>query len=72
MDTTSKIMMHILDDLYLGDGTRLEGEYSKYYESLDQEQSRAVVTDAIKKLLKENSDATCDFGETTFTLKARD
>lgn len=68
MDTTSKIMMCILDDLYSGNGTRLEAEYSKYYESLDPEQSKTVVTDALKKLLNENSDASCDFGDTTFTL----
>ena len=69
MDTTSKIMMRILDDLYSGNGTRLEGEYEKYYESLDAEQSKTVVTDAIKKLLKENSEAKCEFGETGFTLE---
>ena len=69
MDTTSKIMMRILDDLYSGNGTRLEGEYEKYYESLDAEQSKTVVTDAIKKLLNENSEAKCEFGETGFTLE---
>ena len=69
MDTTSKIMMRILDDLYSGNGTRLEGEYEKYYESLDAEQSKTVVTDAIKKLLNENSEARCEFGETGFTLE---
>jgi hypothetical protein len=52
----------------LGNGTRLEGEYSKYYESLDPEQSRTVVSDAIRKLLNENSDASCEFGDTTFIL----
>lgn len=69
MDTTSKIMMRILDDLYSGNGTCLEGEYEKYYESLDPEQSKTVVTDAIKKLLKENSEATCEFGESGFKLE---
>ena len=69
MDTTSKIMMRILDDLYSGNGTRLEGEYEKYYESLDAEQSKTVVTDAIKKLLNENSEARCEFGEIGFTLE---
>ena len=69
MDTTSKIMMRILDDLYSGNGTRLEGEYEKYYESLDAEQSKTVVTDAIKKLLKENTEASCEFGETGFKLE---
>ena len=37
MDTTSKIMMRILDDLYSGNGTSLEEEYERYYESLDVE-----------------------------------
>ena len=69
MDTTSKIMMRILDDLYSGNGTRLEGEYENYYESLDAEQSKTVVTDAIKKLLNENSEAKCEFGETGFKLE---
>ena len=69
MDTTSKIMMRILDDLYSGNGTRLEGEYEKYYESLDAEQSKTVVTDAIRKLLNENSEASCEFGETGFVLE---
>ena len=69
MDTTGKIMMRILDDLYSGNGTRLEGEYDKYYESLDPEQSKTVVTDAIKKLLKENSEASCEFGESGFKLE---
>ena len=35
MDTTSKIMMRILDDLYSGNGTSLKADYMKYYESLD-------------------------------------
>jgi hypothetical protein len=69
MDTTSKIMMRILDDLYSGNGTRLEGEYENYYESLDAEQSKTVVTDAIRKLLKENAEASCEFGETGFKLE---
>lgn len=69
MDTTSKIMMRILDDLYSGNGTRLEGEYEKYYESLDAEQSKIVVTDAIRKLLNENLEAKCEFGETGFKLE---
>lgn len=69
MDTTSKIMMRILDDLYSGNGTRLEGEYEKYYESLDAEQSKTVVTDAIRKLLNENAEAKCEFGESTFILE---
>ena len=69
MDTTSKIMMRILDDLYSGNGTRLEGEYEKYYESLDAEQSKIVVTDAIRKLLNENLEAKSEFGETGFKLE---
>jgi hypothetical protein len=69
MDTTSKIMMRILEDLYSGNGTIIEGEYEKYYESLDAGQSKTVVTDAIRKLLNENAGAKCDFGETGFKLE---
>ncbi len=68
MDTTTEIMMRILDDLYGGNRTHLTGEYSKYYESLDPEQSKIVVTDAIKKIMNEDSHANCDFGNTEFNL----
>ena len=69
MDTTSKIMMRILDDLYSGNGTSLEGDYMKYYESLDQEQSKIVVSNAIRKILNENTEASCEFGDTGFRLE---
>lgn len=72
MDTTTEIMMRILDDLYSGNGTRLQGEYEKYYESLDQEQSKTVVTDAIKKILNEDKHANCEFGDTGFDLWVSD
>ena len=68
MDTTTEIMMRILDDLYGGNGTHLTGEYSKYYESLDLEQSKTVVTDAIRKILNEDKHANCEFGDTGFDL----
>ena len=69
MDTTSKIMMRILDDLYSGNGTSLEADYMKYYESLDQEQSKIVVSNAIRKILNENTESRCEFGDTGFRLE---
>ena len=48
MDTKTKIMMRILDDLYSTGKNTLKGKYSKYYESLDREQPRIVVSSAIK------------------------
>lgn len=37
MDTKTKIMMRILDDLYSTGKSTLKGKYSKYYESLDKD-----------------------------------
>lgn len=69
MDTTSEIMMRLLEDLYSDDErTSLTAPYSKYYDSLIAEQSKIVVSDAIKRLLNENKSAKCQFGEDEFTL----
>lgn len=68
MDTTSEIIEHLLNDLYTGDENKLTAEYSKYYESLDSSQSKEVVTTALKRLLHENDNAKCEFGEDGFTL----
>lgn len=69
MDTTSEIMMRLLEDLYSNDErTTLTAPYSKYYDSLIAEQSKIVVSDAIKRLLNENKSAKCQFGEDEFTL----
>ena len=69
MDTTSEIMMRLLEDLYSDDEhTTLTAPYSKYYDSLIAEQSKIVVTGAIKRLLNENKNAKCQFGEEEFTL----
>lgn len=48
----------------------MKGEYSMYYESLDREQSRIVVSDAIRKITLTNPEVKCEFGEDTFTLTA--
>lgn len=69
MDTTSEIMMRLLEDLYSDDErTSLTAPYSKYYDSLVAEQSKIVVSGAIKRLLNENKNAKCKFGEDEFTL----
>ena len=68
MDTTSEIIENLLNDLYTGDENKLTASYSKYYDSLDESQSKEVVSDALKRLLNENSNAKCEFGEDTFTL----
>lgn len=69
MDTTSEIMMRLLEDLYSDDQhTTLTAPYTKYYDSLVVEQSKEVVSGALKKILHENDNAKCEFGEDTFTL----
>ena len=72
MDTKTKIMMRILDDLYSTGKNTLKGKYSKYYESLDRDQPKIVVSDAIKQILSESKEAHCDFNETTFELSIAD
>ena len=68
MDTTTKITMQLLEDLADGDGV-LNGEYAHYYESLEEGQPKEVVSVALKRILSESKGATCEFGETGFTLK---
>lgn len=68
MDTTTKIIMRILNDACQSENGILMANYASYYESLDANQSKTVVSDAIKKLVKENGNASCDFGEDSFTL----
>ena len=72
MDTKTKIMMRILDDLYSTGKNTLKGKYSKYYDSLDKEQPKIVVTDAIKQILNESKEAHCEFKDTTFELSIAD
>lgn len=68
MDTTSEITMRILNDIFSKDGNKLQANYAKYYDSLDASQSKEVVSGALKKILNENDNAKCEFGEDTFTL----
>ena len=68
MDTTTAIMMLILEDLGETKNNQLTRKYSTYYESLDEDQSKTVVSNALNKIVKDNN-ATCEFGEDTFTLK---
>ena len=68
MDTSTKIIMRLQDDLYSSDTYSITETYDKYYESLDKNQSRIVVTDAIKRILDCDSNAKCQCNETTFTL----
>lgn len=68
MDTTSEIAMRLLNDLFSNEDNKLSTQYSKYYESLDASQSKEVVSGALKKILHENDNAKCEFGEDTFTL----
>lgn len=68
MDTTSEIAMRLLNDLFSNENNKLSTQYSKYYESLDASQSKEVVSGALKKILHENDNAKCEFGEDTFTL----
>jgi hypothetical protein len=73
MDTTSEIVMRLLEDLYSGEGdgnATITAEYSKYYDSLDSEQSKIVVSGAIKRLMNENNNVKCQFDDDTFTLIA--
>ena len=71
MDTSTKIIMRLQDDLYSSDKYSITETYDKYYESLDKNQSRIVVTDAIKRILDCDSNAECQFNETTFTLSTK-
>jgi len=68
MDTTSEIATKLLNDLFSGDENKLCASYSKYYDSLDASQSKEVVSGALKKILHENDNAKCEFGEDTFML----
>ena len=68
MDTTTEISERLLNDLFSNNDNKLTAEYSKYYESLDASQSKEVVSGALKKILHENDNAKCEFGEDTFTL----
>lgn len=68
MDTTTEIMERLLNDLFFNDDNKLHTNYSKYYDSLDASQSKEVVSGALKKILNENNNTKCEFGEDTFTL----
>ena len=69
MDTTTRIKMKILEDLYSREQAELKAKYSKYYESLDKSQPKIVVTDVLNKLLKESGDKLkCYFNEDGFVL----
>ena len=69
MDTTTKIMLHIMDDLAFSVDNTIEAEYTRYYESLDKEQSKEVVKGAIKKILENGREkGHCEYGDTIFKL----
>lgn len=69
MDTTTKIMLHIMDDLAFSEDNTLEAEYTRYYESLDPSQSKEVVSGAIRKILENGREkGHCEYGDTTFKL----
>lgn len=70
MDTTTEITMKLLNDLFSGSDNKLQASYSKYYDSLDTSQSKEVVSGALKKILHENDNVKCEFGEDSFTLVA--
>lgn len=71
MDTSTKIIMRLQDDLYSSENYSITETYEKYYESLDGKQSKIVVTDAINKILDQDFNAECQFNETTFTLSTK-
>lgn len=71
MNTSTKIIMRLQDDLYSSDNYSITETYDKYYESLDKNQSKIVVTDAINKILDQDYSAECEFGDTTFTLTTK-
>lgn len=72
MNTTSKIEMKILDDLYSSDNSSITKSYTCYYETTTQEQSKIVVEDVLKNLMKTNPGALeCVFDESTFTLTSK-
>ena len=70
MDTTTEITVRLLNDLFSKDENRINAPYSKYYDSLDQSQSKEVVSNALRRMLNENSNLKCEFGEDSFTLTA--
>ena len=73
MDTTNKIMMRLLTDLYSSDSGTIKEEYTKYYDSLSNEQSRCQVEEVIYKIVQESKGKIhCDCGEYAFTLTADD
>ena len=70
MDTTTKIMMKILDDLYSTPGNELTSEYAKYYESTAKGQPRIVVGDVLDKIAKDmGGKVVCEKREDDFTIK---
>ena len=69
MDTTTKIMMAILEDFYGKDNGVLVESYQKYYEALNMEESRNVVKTALGRLQLENHNAKCELGEEQFRLE---
>ena len=69
MDTTTKIMMAILEDFYGKDNGVLVESYQKYYEALNMEESRNVVKTALGRLQLENQNAKCELGEEQFRLE---
>ena len=71
MDTSTKIIMRLQDDLYSSDNYSITETYDKYYESLDGKQSKIIVTDAINKILDQDANSECQFNETTFTLSTK-
>lgn len=60
--------MKLLDDLYSSENCTITKPYSMYYESLDGEQSKVVVSAAIDKITSSSKDVGCDLGESEFTL----
>ena len=72
MNTSSKIEMKILDDLYSSDNSSITRSYVSYYETTTQEQSRIVVEDVLKNLIKTNPGTLeCVFDENPFTLTSK-
>ena len=70
MDTTTEITMRLLNDLFSKDENKINAPYSRYYDSLDQSQSKEVVSNALRRMLNENNNLKCEFDEDSFTLTA--
>ena len=68
MNTTTKIINSIIEDLCFTPNQVMTTTYQRYYESLNSEESKKVVTEALREMVKEGNVA-AELGEDEFTVR---